>query len=293
MADVADNRHAPLPIPARAGIGLRSPHLPEFMTGRPEIAWLEVHTENYLGAGGPRRHALEAIRSHYPLSLHGVGLSLGSVERPDTAHLASIKKLANHLEPGLMSEHIAWSTSDGTFYNDLLPLPYTEEALSVLCTNVDIVQSILGRRILLENPASYLRFEHSPIPEWEFIAELAHRTGCGLLVDVNNLYVSAVNIGLDVSEYLASIPAEAVGEIHVAGHDQQEIAGRPLLIDDHGHPVIDKVWSLLGRVLERIGPCPVLIERDTHVPPLAELLAEAETASRILASPGVSVAHAG
>lgn len=293
MADAATVAHEERPIPPQAGLGLRTQHLPDFTASRPDVAWLEVHTENYLDAGGPRRRALEEIRARYPLSLHGVGLSLGSVEPPDAEHLAQVKQLADRLQPGLMSEHIAWASSEGTFYNDLLPLPYTEEALAVLCANVDMVQSTLGRRILLENPASYLRFEHSPIPEWEFIAELARRTGCGLLLDVNNIHVSAANIGLDVDQYLAGIPADAVGEIHVAGHDRQEVAGRPLLIDDHGHPVSDEVWSLLARVLARTGACPVLVERDARVPPLEHLLAEVDQASRVLTDSGAPLARPG
>lgn len=270
------------PIPAQAGIGLRSRHLPDFMGGDPDAAWLEVHTENYLVAGGPRMRALEAIRPHYPVSLHGVGLSLGSVEPPDQQHLSRIRSLADRVQPGLVSEHIAWSISDGRFYNDLLPLPYTEEALAVLCRNVDIMQTTLGHRVLLENPANYLRFEHSPIPEWEFIDELAHRTGCGLLIDVNNIHVSANNVALDVDEYLARIPVDKVGEIHVAGHGHDEISGRPLLIDDHAHTVADAVWALLARLLARTGPRPVLVEWDTDVPPLRVLLAEAAKANRAL-----------
>ncbi|MDN5851130.1 MAG: DUF692 domain-containing protein, partial [Nitrococcus sp.] len=206
----------------------------------------------------------------------------GSVEPPDPAHLARVKSLVNRVQPGLVSEHIAWSTSGGVFLNDLLPLPYTEEALAVLCTNVDIVQSTLGRRILLENPASYLRFEHSPIPEWEFIAELARRTGCGLLLDVNNIHVSAVNTGLDAREYLARVPAGLIEEIHVAGHARQEVNGRALLLDDHGHPVDDAVWALLAQLLTRIGARPVLVEWDNHIPALSELLAEAGKARGVL-----------
>lgn len=237
--------------------------------------------------------ALEAIRPHYPLSLHGVGLSLGSVEPPDPQHLAQIRTLADRVEPGLMSEHIAWSINDGTFYNDLLPLPYTEEALAVLCRNVDIMQTTLGRRVLLENPANYLRFEHSPIPEWEFIDALAQRTGCGLLIDVNNIHVSATNIDLDVDTYLAQIPVHKVGEIHVAGHGRDEIAGRPLLIDDHAHTVADAVWALLARLLARTGPRPVLVEWDTDVPTLDVLLAEAGKANRVLTDAAARLDHTG
>lgn len=281
------------PIPATAGIGLRSQHLPDFMAGRPDAAWLEVHTENFLAAGGPRMRAFEAVRPHYPLSLHGVGLSLGSVEPPDPVHLARVKALVDRVQPGLVSEHIAWSIFDGVFLNDLLPLPYTEESLAVLCTNVDIVQSTLGRRILLENPASYLRFEHSPIPEWEFIVELARRTGCGLLLDVNNIHVSAVNTGLDAHEYLARVPAGLIEEIHVAGHARQEVNGRALLLDDHGHAVDDAVWALLAQLLTRIGPRPVLVEWDNHIPLLSELLAEAGKACRVLERVGAGREQSG
>ncbi|WP_448192599.1 MNIO family bufferin maturase [Azospirillum sp. sgz301742] len=270
------------PVPSQAGIGLRHRHVAEFLTSRPHVAWIEVHSETYLAAGGPRLRALEAIRRDYPLSCHGVGLSLGSAEGVDPEHLARLATLYDRLEPELVSDHLAWSVTGGTYLNDLLPLPYTEEALGLVRRNVERTQEALGRRILVENPSRYLDFEQSTIPEWEFLAELAARTGCGLLLDVNNVYVSAGNLGFDAAAYLAHVPAQAVGEIHVAGHAVHETGTGTLLIDDHGDVVADAVWALLASTLERIGPRPVLVEWDTRVPELAVLMAEAARADRLL-----------
>lgn len=273
---------ASFPVPSQAGIGLRHRHVAEFLTSRPRVAWIEVHSETYLAAGGPRLRALEAIRRDYPLSCHGVGLSLGSAERVDPEHLARLATLYDRLEPDLVSDHLAWSVTGGTYLNDLLPLPYTEEALDLVRRNVERTQETLGRRILVENPSRYLDFEQSTIPEWEFLAELAARTGCGLLLDVNNVYVSAGNLGFDADAYLAHVPAQAVGEIHVAGHAVHETGTGTLLIDDHGDVVADAVWALLASTLERIGPRPVLVEWDTRVPELAVLMAEAARADHLL-----------
>ncbi len=278
----------PDPIPARAGIGLRHPHVPDFL-GRspafdwPAIGWIEVHSENYLGQGGPRRAALDVIRQDFPLSCHGVGLSLGSAEGLDRDHLARLRALFDRVEPALVSEHVAWCSHRGAYLNDLLPLPYTEEALAVVCRNVDHAQSAFGRRILVENPSSYVRYAASVIPEQEFMGEIARRTGCGILLDVNNIHVSAHNHRFDAERYLDAIPAEAVQEIHIAGHYVHRLEeGQVLLIDDHGAAVADPVWALLCETLDRFGPRPILVEWDTSLPPLATLLAEAAKAGRLL-----------
>jgi len=269
------------PIPAAAGIGLRFVHHHAVRDERPAVAWLEVHTENYMG-GGPSLAQLEAIRRDYPISLHGVSLSPGSAEGLDAAHLARIRELARRIEPGLVSEHLSWSIVDGVYLADLLPLPLTEEALTVVARNVDVAQEALGRRILIENPSSYLQFTHSMIPEWEFIAALAKRTGCGILCDVNNVFVSAANHGWDASTYLAALPAEAVGEIHLAGHAVRSSSGGTLRIDDHGSRVAPEVWTLYREALARFGGVPTLIEWDKDVPALAVLVEEAHTAARHL-----------
>jgi uncharacterized protein (UPF0276 family) len=266
-------------IPARAGIGLRHPHLSEFLAAPQPVAWLEIHSENYLAPGGPRVAALERLRGDYPLSCHGVGLSLGSAEGLDLAHLARLRALYDRLEPELVSEHLAWSTApDGVFLADLLPLPYTREALDVVAANVDFAQEMLGRRLLVENPSTYLHFREADWDEAGFLAELVHRTGCGLLLDVNNLYVSAVNQGGDPLAPLDRLPLAAVGEIHIAGHARVAVPTGELLIDDHGSEVAEPVWALLATVLARTGPQPVLVEWDTRIPALPVLLAEAERA---------------
>lgn len=264
-------------LPARAGIGLRSPHVDEVRATRPALSWLEVHPENYLG-GGPAVRALEAIRADYPLSFHAVGLSVGSAEGVDRRHLNRIKGLIDRFRPAMVSEHLAWSQAAGAYLNHLLPLPYTEESLAAVCRNVDEVQTTLGRRVLVENPSGYLRFAASTIPEPEFLSALAARTGCGLLCDVNNIHVTAENLGLDARAYLAALPGDAIGEIHVAGHSVNEAAGRPILIDDHGSPVSHAVWTLYEEALRRFGPRPTLVEWDTAIPPLDTLMAEARRA---------------
>ena len=270
------------PIPAAAGIGLRHTHYGDFLTGRPATAWIEVHSENYLCPGGPRLATLEAIRRHYPLSCHGVGLSLGSAEGLDTDHLARLRALFDRFEPGLVSEHVSWSTTGGDYLNDLLPLPYTEEALDTLVGNIGQAQDALSRTILIENPSSYVTFAESALPEWEFCVEAAKRSGCGLLLDVNNIHVSAFNHGYDAQDFVRAIPGELVGEIHVAGHADTEWNGRPVLIDDHGSTVKEAVWDLLDTALARIGPKPVLMEWDLDLPPLDILLGEAARAQAAL-----------
>lgn len=270
------------PIPAAAGIGLRDPHFRQIDEQRPLIAWLEVHSENFFG-DDPRRHALlQRLRTDYPLSLHGVGLSLGSVEPPDTRHLAELRRLVARYEPWMVSEHCCWGAAGGVHSNNLLPLPRTREALDVLCAHVGQVQEALGRPIALENVSSYFEFEHVEFSEPDFLAELARRSGCHLLLDVNNLYVNAVNHGFDPLDYLRAIPAKSVVEYHLAGHDDRGHT----LIDTHGSPVSAAVWDLYLEALRIIGPRPTLIERDTAIPPLDTLIVEMQHADRLMrASP--------
>lgn len=266
------------PVPAAAGIGLRFIHHAAVLAERPTVGWLEAHSENYMG-GGRNLGQLEAIRRDYPISLHGVSLSLGSADGLDAAHLARIRGLVERIEPGLVSEHLSWSIVDGVYLADLLPLPLTEEALAVVARNVAAAQDALRRPILVENPSSYLQFAHSTIPEWEFIAELASRTGCGILCDVNNIFVSSVNHGWDASSYLAALPVKAIGEIHLAGHAW---SGATLCIDDHGSRVAPEVWALYREALARFGGVPTLIEWDKDVPALSVLVEEASVAARHL-----------
>lgn len=262
------------------GIGLRAAHVAEVLATRPPAAWFEVHAENYM-AGGPALRALDAIRRDYPVALHGVGLSPGSTDL-DRRHLTRLRTLVDRIEPCLVSEHLSWSIAGGVYVNHLLPLPYTPESLALIIRHVDQTQAALGRPILIENPSSYLRFRLSTIPEAEFLAELAGRTGCGLLCDVNNVYVTACNFGLDADQYLAALPVGAIGEIHLAGHSVNDADGRPILIDDHGARVAAGVWELYARALERFGPVPTLVEWDTNLPPLAALLEEAAAADGIV-----------
>jgi len=264
-------------LPAGAGIGLRSPHLAEVLATRPALPWLEVHPENYLG-GGPAVRALLAIRRDYPVSLHAVGLSVGSADGLDRWHLDRINDLVERLEPALVSEHLAWSRVAGAYLNHLLPLPYTEESLAAVCRNVEAIQTRLGRRILIENPSNYLRFTVSTIPEEEFLAAVTRRTGCGLLCDLNNIHVTAENLGLDPVAYLAALPVDAVGELHLAGHSVNDADGQRILIDDHGSPVSPAVWALYERALDRFGSRPTLVEWDTDIPPLGILVGEARQA---------------
>jgi uncharacterized protein (UPF0276 family) len=269
-------------VPRSAGVGLRFQHHREVLEAQPRVGWLEVHTENYLG-GGPSPHTLDRVRALYPVSLHGVGLSLGSACGLDTEHLAKVRQAVVRFEPGLVSEHLSWSATDTRFVPDLLPLPMTEEALEVVCRNVDHMQAAIGRTILLENPSSYVQFAVSTIPEWEFLAEVARRTGCGLLCDVNNLYVSACNHGWDAERYLRSLPANRIGEIHLAGHSTRQLSGGAVLrVDDHASAVCDGVWELYARAAEHFGPLPTLIEWDNDVPVLSILLAEARKADEVM-----------
>jgi len=235
--------------------------------------WVEVHPENYMSDGGPRLAWLDAIAAEHPLSLHGVGLSLGGAERPDRDHLARLKMLADRYAPALMSEHLAWCAHDGVYFGDLLPVLYTSDALDRFCAHVDETQEALGRRILIENPSHYLPLT-AEMAETEFLAETVRRTGCGLLLDVNNVYVSANNMGYDARAYLDALPLSAVGEIHLAGHTPDATHGEALLIDSHDAPVRDGVWDLYDHLLRLTGPLPTLIERDSNLPDFAELMAE-------------------
>lgn len=272
----------PGPIPAASGIGLRAQHYREVLDTKPEIGWLEVHSENYFGSGGAPLHFLEQIRGDYPISLHGVGLSIGSTDTLNYPHLDKLKVLIKHFEPGLVSEHLSWGSVNGQYFNDLLPIPYTEEALCHVVERILKVQEYLGRQILIENVSSYLEYEKSSIPEWEFIVETAQRTGCGILLDVNNIYVNAVNHGFDPRLYLNAIPSTVVGEIHLAGFTVNRVNDQEILIDTHSRPVAPKVWDLYRLAIQRFGAVPTLIEWDSELPPLGVLLSEASKAQQIL-----------
>ena len=276
-------RHRRGPVPALAGIGLRSPHHRAFLDDRPAVGFVEVHSENYMGAGGPLLHYLEQTRRDYPLSLHGVALSLGSASPPDRDHLRRIRALVDRFDPFLVSEHLAWTTTDGTYLNDLLPVPYDEPTLATVADNIDAAQDALGRRLLIENPSSYLRFRASTMTEPEFLAALARRTGCGLLLDINNVAVSAFNLGFDAATYLAAVPADAVGQIHLASHHVNDVGERLIRIDDRGSAVAAEVWGLYAGWVYDHGAAPTLIEWDSRLPALPVLVAEAARAEVIAA----------
>jgi len=289
IPDTASLRVA-APLPARAGVGLKPEHIDLILAERPDIGFFEIHAENYMGDGGPPHRRLEAIRALYPLSLHGVGLSIGSPRPLDKDHLARLAALARRYEPGLFSEHLAWSSHDQGFLNDLLPLPYSEETLATVCAHIDETQEALGRKMLLENPSTYVLFAESTIPETEFLAEIARRTGCGLLLDVNNVEVSATNHGFDPLAYLDAFPLDHVGEIHLAGYaEAEDDAGHPVLIDAHNSPVRPGVWDLFEHVVARIGAKPTLIEWDNDVPEWPTLHAEARRADRHAAKAAAAV----
>jgi len=274
-------------LPAQAGIGLRAPHSGEILASRPDIAWLEVHSENYFGPAGEALRILDAVREHYPLSLHGVGLSLGSSDALNLDHLRKLKALVERVQPAAISEHLCWSSIGGDFLNDLLPLPCSEEALVGVCQRIRQTQDFLGRRIMIENISSYVRFSGATMPEWEFLAEVARRSDCDILLDVNNIFVSASNHGFSALDYLNAIPGERIGEIHLAGYetdtDADEPAGEDFLIDTHSRPVSAPVWDLYAESLRRFGPKPTLIEWDNDIPALSVLLAEARKAQKFLA----------
>jgi len=293
MDQTAPHFADPIPanaLPNRAGIGLKAQHYQELHDGLPDdIGWLEVHSENHMCAGGPTSHWLNAFRERYPISLHGVGMSLGSAGPLDPVHLQRLVDLDGRVEAARISEHLSWSiarnaTGGGDYLNDLIALPYTEESLDIFATHVIEMQDALKRPVLIENPSSYLRYEHSVIAEPEFLCEVVKRTDCGVLLDVNNVYVSARNHGFDAHEYIAQVPGERVGEIHLAGHSQTTFNGRTIRIDDHGSPVCDAVWDLYAHTIERIGAKPTLIEWDSNIPELNVLLGEARKADAILAA---------
>lgn len=265
--------------PTGCGIGLRAPHVSEIIDRRPPIPWLEVHAENYMG-GGPAVRMLERLRGEYPLSLHGVGLSIGTAGGIDLAHLERLARLVERLQPALVSEHVAWSVAGDAYLNHLLPLPYTDETLALLCRHVAQAQDRLGRRLLIENPSGYLRFRDSPIAEPDFLNEVARRTGCAVLCDVNNVFVTCANLGGDAEAWIDALEPTVVGEIHLAGHAVNDADGQTLLIDDHGSRVRDQVWRLYERAVARFGAAPTLVEWDTDVPALAVLLEEARKADR-------------
>jgi uncharacterized protein (UPF0276 family) len=269
-------------LPAAPGLGFKPEHFPAIRETRPELGFFEIHAENYMGAGGPPHRQLTALRQDYAISLHGVGLSIGGPGRLDRDHLARLRTLVDRYQPESFSEHLAWSSHGAEYLNDLLPLPYTPETLRIVCDHIDEVQEALGRRMLLENPATYVLFEQSTLAETDFVTQIAQRTGCGLLLDINNVFVSTTNHRADPRAYLADFPLDKVGEIHLGGHAEEELPSGPLLIDDHGSPVADPVWVLYAETVARAGALPTLIEWDNDVPPFAELLAEARRAAGIL-----------
>jgi uncharacterized protein (UPF0276 family) len=266
------------PVPARAGIGLRSIHHDALLEEQPDVGFIEAHTENYFHDGGAAVRALERARCIYPLSLHGVGLGLGSVDGIDRAHLQRVRGAIRRFEPALVSEHACWGHVGGEFFNDLLPLPCTEEAAQLLAQQVREAQDFLGVQLLIENVSAYVAFAHGSLTEWDFLAEVVARSGCALLLDVNNIYLSAQNLGLDPQAYIAGLPLGSVREIHLAGHACSD----GVLIDDHGAQVCEPVWELYRVAIARFGPVPTLIEWDTNIPALAVLVAEAARAQRML-----------
>ena len=270
-------------IPARAGVGLKAQHYRTILETQPDIGFFEVHAENYMGAGGPPHRYLTEIRARYPLSLHGVGLSIGADRPLDRDHLRRLAELVRRYEPGLFSEHLAWSSHGELFFNDLLPVPYTQRTLHRVCEHIDQVQEYLGRQMLLENPSTYVAFAESTYWEVDFITEIARRTGCGLLLDVNNVYVACTNQHWEALRYIDEFPMAHVREIHLAGHaTDADVQGRRLLIDSHDRLIDGIVWSLYARTIEKLGPVPTLVEWDQNVPAWGELFAEAKRAEFIL-----------
>ncbi|WP_299676866.1 DUF692 domain-containing protein [uncultured Roseobacter sp.] len=270
-------------LPAAPGVGYKPQHFAELRADPGPVKWIEVHAENYMGDGGRPLAQLRALSEQFAVSVHGVGLSIGGEGALDAEHLARLKKLVGWAQPASFSEHLAWSTHGAEFLNDLLPLPYTNATLTRVAEHINQVQSTLGCQMLLENPSSYLAFAESTWSETEFLTELVKRTGCGLLLDVNNVFISATNLGLSARAYIEAFPLHAVGEIHVGGHDEEtDDHGAPLLIDSHGKPVVDPVWALLDITLAKSGARPVLVEWDTDVPDWPTLRSEAERAARAL-----------
>ena len=280
--------HADARLPVRAGVGLKPEHFRDVLETSPDLGFFEVHAENYMVDGGPFHHYLGRIREHYPLSLHGVGLSMGAEGPLDEAHLDRLDVLIKRYQRASFSEHMAWSSHGEVFFNDLLPVPYDRATLDRVCEHVDRVQMRLQRRISLENPSTYLEFEASTMDEAAFLTEVIRRTGCGLLLDVNNVHVTCMNHGRDALAFIQNLPLDTVGEIHLAGFaTDHDAAGAPLLIDSHGSPVDEAVWGLYVAALARTGPTPTLLERDNDVPNLATLLAEAQRAEGLMPAPAV------
>ena len=278
-----DSAHRDNRLPSRPGVGYKPQHFAEIMADPGPVAWLEIHAENYMGNGGRPLAQLRHLSERFPISVHGVGLSIGGEGPLDPDHLARLKHLVGWLNPASFSEHLAWSTHDSAFLNDLLPLPYTTDTLTRIMDHIDQVQEVLGCQMLLENPSSYLAFAESTWSETDFLAEISRRTGCGLLLDVNNVFVSATNLGYAPRDYIDAYPLDKVGEIHLGGHDEDEDDnGAPLLIDSHGREVVDPVWALLDHTLAQSGPRPVLVEWDTDVPDWPVLAAEAGRAASAL-----------
>ncbi|WP_171128843.1 MULTISPECIES: DUF692 family multinuclear iron-containing protein [unclassified Ruegeria] len=278
-----DNTYRSNRLPAAPGVGYKPQHFSQILEHADPVAWLEIHAENYMGDGGRPLAQLRHLSEQFPISVHGVGLSIGGEGPLAPDHLARLKHLVGWLNPASFSEHLAWSTHDSQFLNDLLPLPYTDSTLARVCQHIDQVQDVVGRQMLLENPSSYLAFEESTWSETDFLREVSNRTGCGLLLDVNNVFVSATNLAYSPQGYIDAYPLEKVDEIHLGGHDEDEDDhGRPLLIDSHGREVVDPVWALLDYVLERSGPKPLLVEWDTDVPDWPVLRAEAKRAQTAL-----------
>jgi len=270
-----------MPYPS-FGLGLRKPHYADFLDAERPVAvdFVEVISENFMVDGGKPRDILRRVRERHPVALHGVSMSIGSADGVDRDYLRRLRALVDDVDPMVISDHLCWTRVEGFNAHDLLPLPYTKETLDLVCANVGIAQDMLGRAMLVENPSSYIQFEDAPMAEWEFLGQLCARTGCGILLDVNNVYVSACNHGFDPQVYLAGVPAERVGQIHLAGHSR----GREMLIDTHDQPVCDAVWALYAAAVSRVGAMPMMIERDDNIPPLAELLDELATARSLARS---------
>lgn len=270
-------------LPAMAGIGLRHPHHREVLATAPAVAWWEVHSENFFAESGVAANFLQAVADRYPVSLHGVGASLGGVDTLFERHLDRLAGLVERVQPAAVSEHLCWSSGGDRHFNDLLPLPYTDAALALVCDRIDRLQNRLGRRILIENVSSYLQWQGADYREWDFLAEVARRSGCGILLDINNIYVSAQNHGFDPQAYLAALPRDCVGEFHLAGYETCFDGAERFLVDTHGAPVHAPVWALYEDALRRFGAWPTLIEWDTAIPPLAVLVDQAAQAEARLA----------
>ena len=273
-----------LPASLRCGISFKGQHAQSILEQKPDVGWFEVHPENYLVPGGPRHSALEAIRNEYPLSLHGVSLSLGGADPVDMGQLKALKTLVERYQPMFVSDHLAWCQSGGNYFPDLLPLPLTEQVLLRVCDNISRTQDALGQQIFVENPSNYMAFAQTELEEPEFLRRVVQATGCKLLLDLNNIHVSAENLGFDASGYVDSVPADMIGEVHLAGHTIDTAAPEKILIDDHGSTVAAPVWALLTRLCERVGSVPVMVEWDTNVPELAVLVAEATKADAVRSS---------